>query len=139
MANPMGKTRLKVAFKELDCATEYDAWAKAVPLDDDGARRIDRLADEYDGIPRLRALGGYLLLDAGDSETICVFQDARGTRRELIGQILASMPKDGQEGEQDAGDGSEEEYYPDEEPDYAGDDEQIRAQEPRKPSKRSLW
>lgn len=139
MANPLGKAKLKVALKELDCTTEYDAWAKAEPLDDDGARRIDQLADEYDGIPRLRALGGYLLLDAGDGETICVFQDARGTRRELIGQILASMPKEGQEGEQDAGDDSEEENYPRGEPDYAGDDAPIRVQEPRRPSKRSLW
>ena len=131
MANPMGKAKLKVALKELDCATEYDAWAKAEPLDDDGARHIDRLADEYDGIPRLRELGGYLFLDTGDGDTICVFQDARGTRREVIGHILASLPKEDHEGEQEAADGSEEERYPFEELDYA-DDEPVSVVAPRR-------
>lgn len=118
MANPLGKAKLKAALKELDCATEHEAWAKAEPLDDDGAKRIDRLADEYDGLPRLRSLDGYLFLDTGDGESIYAFQDARGTRREIVGQILATLPSEGQEGEQEDGDGSEKEYFPDEAPDY---------------------
>ena len=87
MAQPFGKTKLKVILKELDCQSEYEAWQKSQPLDDEGAVRLDSLADEYEGIPRLRELEGYLLLDAGDDETIVVFRDNRGTRRELLGQL----------------------------------------------------
>lgn len=93
MAHPLGKAKLKTIFKELDCQSEYDAWKKAQPLDDADAAALDNLADEFEGIPRLRELEGYLLLDAGDDETIVVFQDTRGTRREVLRQVTAMLPK----------------------------------------------
>lgn len=94
MVQPMGKAKMKAMLKELDSASEYDAWRKAQPLDDEDAARIDAFAEEVEGLPHLRELDGYLFLDAGDGEHIYTFQDTRGTRRELIGQILSSLPKE---------------------------------------------
>ena len=91
MAQALGKEKTKKALKDLDCQSEYDAWQKAQPLDDEDAARLENLADENEGIPRLRELDGYLLLDTGDGETIVVFKDAKGTRRELLGQLTPSV------------------------------------------------
>lgn len=87
------------------CA-EIVLWQKAQSLDDEDAARLDDLADQYEGIPRLRELEDYLLLDTGDDETIVVFRDKSGTRREILRQIAAALPKDGQED----GDGAEADY-----------------------------
>lgn len=84
MVQALGKARAKAMLKELHCETEYDAWQKAKPLDDEDTAQLDRLADENEGIPLLRQVDGYLLLDTGDGETIVVFKDAKGTRRELL-------------------------------------------------------
>ena len=130
MVQPIGKEKVKGMLKVVNCASIAEAWGKAEPLDDEIAIGIDALTDQYEGLPRLRELDGYLLLDAGDGETLHVFRDARGTRRELLGQILSSLPKDAQEGDQDTEDerdladsdmGAREDaddFQPDEEPDY---------------------
>ena len=94
MAQALGKNKVKAMLKELDCQTEYDAWQKAQTLDDDGAARLDGLADENEGIPRLRELEGYLILDTGDCETIVVFKDTKGTRRELLSQLTPATDAD---------------------------------------------
>ena len=64
------------------------------PLEDEKAAQLDRLADETEGIPRLRELDGYLLLDTGDGETIVVFKDTKGTRRELLSQLTPATDAD---------------------------------------------
>ncbi len=94
MVQALGKAKIKAMFKELDCETEYDIWQKAHPLEDEKAAQLDRLADETEGIPRLRELDGYLLLDTGDGETIVVFKDTKGTRRELLSQLTPATNAD---------------------------------------------
>ena len=60
MAQPLGKAKLKATLKELDCQSEYEAWQKAQPLDDEKAVRLDSLVDEYEGIPRQAGPGSGL-------------------------------------------------------------------------------
>ena len=94
MVQALGKAKIKAMLKELDCETEYNIWQKAHPLEDEKAAQLDRLADETEGIPRLRELDGYLLLDTGDGETIVVFKDTKGTRRELLSQLTPATDAD---------------------------------------------
>lgn len=94
MASQLGKAKVAAALKQHDCKDAYAAWNRATHLEEPVAIRLDSLADEAEGIPRLRELGDYLLLDTGDGETVLFFRNNRGIRRELLNQLAPVVHTD---------------------------------------------
>lgn len=94
MANPLGKAKVAAALKHYDCKDVYAVWNRAAHLEEPVAIRLDSLADESEGIPRLRELGDYLLLDTGDGETVLIFHNNKGVRRELLNQLVPFVQTD---------------------------------------------
>ena len=121
MVLSMGKAKLKKVLKEMDCASEQEAWKLGEKLIDDDVGRIEALGDQFpDGIPRLRTTDKLLMLHPGGDEGILFFENTRGNRRQLIRQILDQLPEGGGEDDEEGLDDADV-VFVDHEPDYDAD------------------